>query len=127
MAIIVVGFVFDFDYLSRIDPPLEYFTVISHPLAAIFYLGCFLIVFRHSYMLMMFVTDKAPAFRIPLLIIFTITILINASLIYFSFAINSANLHYPYEWHTLIGMEFFVLFWQFIVYFKIINKLPSLD
>lgn len=121
-SILFVGYLFDFDYLSRIDPPLELFSIITNPLSAIFYLGASLIAFRHSYMLMRFVAQKTPQLAFPFIVIFTLVCLSNIILIYLSFDYDITSLTYPFEWYVMIGMEFNVLFWLLMIEVQLIQN-----
>lgn len=124
-SILFIGYLFDFDYLSRIDPPLEFFTIITNPLSAIFYLGGSLIAFRHSYMLMRFVAHKTPQLSFVFAIIFAIVTLGSAILIYLSFSLDAHTLTYPFEWYIMVGLEFVVLFWLLMIDVHLIKSLSN--
>lgn len=125
-SIIFIGILFDFNYLRRFDPPLEFFTIITNPLTAIFYLGGSLIAFRHSYLLMRFVAKKTPQLSLIFTLIFTIVIIGSATLIYLSFGFNVASLTYPFEWYIMIALEFVVLFWLLMIEFTFIRNLINI-
>lgn len=114
-AILFVGFLFDFNYIDVIDPPLEFFTIITHPIPAIFYLGSFLIAFRHSYNLLHFVASKAHHMLNYFIVIFSICTVMSSYLLYISFNLNISKLSNIWEWRALICMEAVVLFWLFLV------------
>ncbi|WP_422359559.1 hypothetical protein [Reichenbachiella sp.] len=125
-SILFIGYLFDFNYLSRFDPPLEFFTIITNPLTAIFYLGGSLIAFRHSYMLMKFVAQKTPQLSFIFTIIFSLVTLGSAILIYLSFGCDAQALTYPFEWHIMVGLEFVVLFWLLMIDVHLIKSLSKL-
>lgn len=124
-SILYVGYLFDFDYLSRIDPPLEFFTIITNPLSAVFYLGASLIAFRHSYMLMKFVAQKTHQLTLPFIIIFAFVSVGSILLIYLSFGFDTSALTYPFEWYVMVGMEFIVLFWLLMIEVQLIQNLKK--
>lgn len=125
-SILFVGYLFDFDYLSRFNPPLEFFSIITNPLTAIFYLGATLIAFRHSYMLMRFVAQKTPQLSFAFLIIFVLVTAGTSVLIYLSFAFDTSSLTYPFEWNIMVGLEFVVLFWLLMIDILLIKSLMRL-
>ncbi|WP_420580899.1 hypothetical protein [Reichenbachiella sp.] len=125
-SILFIGYLFDFNYLSRFDPPLEFFTIITNPLTAIFYLGGSLIAFRHSYMLMRFVAQKTPQLSFVFTIIFVLVTLGSAVLIYLSFGFDTRALTYPFEWYVMVGLEFAVLFWLLMIDIHLIKSLSRL-
>ncbi|SMD32484.1 hypothetical protein SAMN04488029_0829 [Reichenbachiella faecimaris] len=124
-SILFVGFLFDFDYLSKIAPPLEFFSIITNPLSAIFYLGASLIAFRHSYMLMRFVAKKASQLTLPFIFIFALVSIVCMILIYLSFGYDASSLTYPFEWYVMVGMEFVVLFWLLMIEIQLIQNIKK--
>ncbi|MEP1781850.1 hypothetical protein [Reichenbachiella sp.] len=122
-SILFVGYLFDFKYLTTFDPPLEFFSIITNPLTAIFYLGGSLIAFRHSYMLMRFVAQKTPQLSFAFAIIFAVVTLGSSILIYLSFGYDVSTLTYPFEWYTMISMEFVVLFWLLMIEVLLVKNL----
>lgn len=122
-SILFVGYLFDFDYLSSFNPPLEFFTIITNPLTAIFYLGGSLIAFRHSYMLMRFVAQKTPQLSLAFTIIFIVVTVGTVALIYLSFGYDTSVLTYPFEWHIMVSLEFVVLFWLLMIDLLLIKSL----
>ncbi|MEO9966750.1 MAG: hypothetical protein ABJF11_13215 [Reichenbachiella sp.] len=127
-SILFVGYLFDFKYLTKFEPPLEFFSIITNPLSAIFYLGACLIAFRHSYMLMKFVAKKTPSLSLAFALIFAAVIFGCIALIYLSFGYNISTLTYPFEWYVMISLEFVVLFWLLMIemiLIKNISKSPS--
>lgn len=126
-SILFVGYLFDFKYLTAFDPPLEFFSIITNPLSAIFYLGGCLIAFRHSYMLMRFVAQKTPQLSFAFAIIFAIVTLGSAILVYLSFGYDISNLTYPFEWYVMISLEFVVLFWLLMIDLLLIKNLIKLS
>lgn len=125
-SIIFIGILFDFKYLSRFDPPLEFFSIITNPLTAIFYLGGSLIAFRHSYLLMRFVAKKTPQLSMIFSIIFAVVILGSVSLIYLSYGFDVSTLTYPFEWYIMISLEFVVLFWLLMIEHEFLRNLLKL-
>ncbi|MEP2026222.1 MAG: hypothetical protein ABJH98_03575 [Reichenbachiella sp.] len=122
-SILFIGYLFKFDYLTKFEPPLEFFTIITNPLTAIFYLGGSLIAFRHSYMLMRFVAQKTPQLSLAFTIIFGIVTLGTSFLIYISFGYDTSMLTYPFEWHIMVSLEFVVLFWLLMIEWLFIKNL----
>jgi hypothetical protein len=112
ISIATIGVLFDFDYVGKFDPPLQFFTIITNPTSAVFYLTLSLIAFRHSYKLMVFIAHKAPQMIFVLSITFGIMIIVSTMLIYFSFQFDWNTLNYPEEWKVMIGLEFVLLFWM---------------
>lgn len=122
-SIIFVGYLFDFNYFVRINPRLEFFSIITNPLSAVFYMGASLIAFRHSYMLMRFVTQKTPQMSLVFTIVFALVTLGMVLLIYLSFGFDIATLTYPFEWYVMVGLEFVVLFWLLMIDSLLIKSL----
>jgi len=125
-SILFIGFLFDFNYLITFDPPLEFFSIITNPLTAIFYLGASLIAFRHSYMLMRFVAQKTPQLSFPFAIIFAVVTLGTSILIYLSFGFDTSVLTYPFEWYIMVSLEFVVLFWLLMIDILLVRNLIQL-
>lgn len=124
-SVVLIGFLFGFRYFEKFDPPLEFFTIITNPLTAIFYLGGSLIAFRHSYMLMRFVAQKTPQLSFAFALIFALVTFGTAILIYLSFGYDTSILTYPFEWHVMVALEFVVLFWLLmidVIFIKIILR-----
>ncbi|UXX78255.1 hypothetical protein N7E81_12895 [Reichenbachiella carrageenanivorans] len=122
-SILYIGYLFDFDYLTPINPPLEFFSIITNPLTAVFYLGATLIAFRHSYMLMRFVAQKTPQLSLAFSIIFAVVILGTALLTYMSLGVDTTVLTYPFEWYIMVSLEFVVLFWLLMIEVLLLKNL----
>ena len=114
-SILFVGYLFDFKYLNTFNPPLEFFTIITNPLTAIFYLGGSLIAFRHSYMLMRFVAQKTPQLSLTFTLIFSLVTIGTAILIYMSYGFDTSIMTYPFEWYIMVSLEYVVLFWLLMI------------